>query len=433
MDEFEEKIKEIFLYIHEYGIRNIDFDLSLYKGWKELADSQQTQFLDKVRLGFRLGQDLILEEFLKIETGLSKKKNELKTLNRARLKAEIERCTDDISELEYKKVILRSFADFIAWQHFGNQYYIARRFHSGSKSRPGLASSNIESVKRVVKSLHEKDQSCFALISDLTSFIDIGDVLLIKGNRYDIIEIKEGEVNQKIIDLIHNFTPEKATEAFSNIKEPEKFAKQIDRTLKQMERAQKATDIIKNEEGPDPFSDKHVKILESKIPLRYYFDRVISLFDTLKTKNWVYNIIEGVVHIGIYKDNFAPIGREVLAQAVTEVTGQEYPVFSYISQLRIPLREPLFYKPFGETILFDLMFGRVRYYVAIDFNALLEMFNNMGLSARWIKAKPQFFVWQNQSIEVKTPSGPIVLGDTFLIRIAFDNLYPSSLVEMYML
>jgi hypothetical protein len=399
--------------------------------------SKKKQFFQKVHLGFRLGQDLILSKFLEVETELNNKKEELKTHNRARKKLEITRCKREIGILNYKRILLRNFADFIAWQFFRRQYYVARRFHSGSKVRPGILSSNIESVKLVVKQLHEKDENCFALISDLTSFIDVGDLLLIKDNEIVHIEVKEGEVNKQIMDLIHNFTPIKAEEFFKEATNPEKLAKHLDRTLRQIERAHKAVDLVTNEEGEDPFTGKYVKIVEAPEPLRYYYNRIIPLFEKLKTKDWAYDLIEDIVYVGIYKNAFLHIGGEVLSDVVKLNTDIDYPVFEYMSQLDIPLKEPMFYKPFGKEVLFDLMFGRITMFVAVDFNKLLELFNDLGVEANWVKVKGDrksnsgAFLWNNQIIKVKTTQGYITLGDTFLVRLLFDNLYPSSVVELY--
>ena len=95
----------------------------------------------------------------------------------------------------------------------------------------------MESVITAVEHFHKQDDFNFALISDLTSFIDIGDILLIKDKQIQIVECKEGDVQKKVFDFLDyasqdDFDVTKIDYSDKN----HKFFDQVERTLKQMEK-----------------------------------------------------------------------------------------------------------------------------------------------------------------------------------------------------
>jgi len=440
MKQFEEKIETLFNYIHEYGVQNVSFDFK--QNPENFTEDQRKEFTRFVHKGFRLGQELILKELIDIETQLKVKNDELKEHKRNKAKDLQSKINREIAELKYQDLVLRNFADFIVWQVCRNQYYIVRRFSSGVRNRPSLLNSNIETVIATVKHYHDKDEDCFALMADITGLLDIGDILLIKDGQIQHIEVKEGVVNKEILNLIENFTPEEADKKINSAANPKEFLKHFDRTLKQMEKGIKAIDLLKNEEGPDPFRKSNVKIRETNAEMKQYYDVMFEMLETLNTKDWAYQVIENVILIGMYKNSFLPLGEELIQHISKEISQKEYPVFSYHEQLFAPFKQPIFYKPFGKEVLFDIIFGRLKIVLLINFDNLVEFFNINGVEARWLSRKETAaivdknketkpFIFENRAIQVKVGGKEIVLGDTFIIRLIFDNLYPSALIEMY--
>jgi hypothetical protein len=110
-----------------------------------------------------------------------------------------------------EKVIIRTLhnlsniADGIAIQMMSQQVHIARRLHIGEKSTKLFENANIEHTIKEADKINE-DPGNFAQISDLTSFVQIGDLLIAhKTPGLCISEIKEGKTNQgtrAFIDLI---------------------------------------------------------------------------------------------------------------------------------------------------------------------------------------------------------------------------------------
>jgi len=84
---------------------------------------------------------------------------------------------DDISYA--RRSAYSGIADAIGWQLFKNELAYVKRFFM-AQPPPTLQEANIESVLIVVEQCHAQNPDSIALISDLTTFIQVGDIYHIK-------------------------------------------------------------------------------------------------------------------------------------------------------------------------------------------------------------------------------------------------------------
>ncbi|WP_034893283.1 hypothetical protein [Gillisia sp. Hel_I_29] len=439
MEKFEKTTKEIFHLIAEYGIKNKPLD---FRNPEKITEKDKTEFLIQVHKGFRLGQTLIIQEILPLIKELKLLKENEKQAKRDKDKDLLKKINFEIQLADYKINILRHFADFIAWQIFKKDYYKARRFYSGDRNRPDLLNTNLESVITTVEHYHKQDDKNFALISDLTSFIDIGDILLVNGKENIIIECKEGEVQKKVFDFLDyasqdDFDATKIDYSDKN----DKFFDQVERTLKQMEKGAKVSNFLNKEEGTDAFSETKIKVLESTNPQKYYFKYLLDLIKNSKENNSTYGEIEDIIYVGIYRENKRLVSPHLFKGIVDHIYEKSI-VVDYVNLIGLPLKEPMFLKPFGVENIFDIMFGRIKIYLAINLDKLIELFNTKGISAKWLSRKETHkildlgqrhkpFVFENKAIEITVNGQTMTLGDSFLIYLLLDNITPTSYVERY--
>lgn len=439
MEEFENITREIFHLIAEYGIKNKSLD---FRNPERITEEDKAEFLIQVHKGFRLGQELIIRTIIPILKRQKQLKEKEKQARRDKNKDLSQQIKSEINLNGYKIKVLRHFADFIAWQIFKKDYYKARRFFSGDKNRPDLLNTNLESVLSTVEYFHQENKKNFALITDLTSFIDIGDILLINGREIKVVECKAGKTQKKIFEFLDyivedDFNVKKID--FSEINH--KFLNQAERTLKQMKKGVRVTEFFKKEEGLDPFSDNKIQVLESTNPQEYYFEYLVNLIEESKKNNSTYGEIEGIVYVGIYRKNKRSISRH-LFKAIVDHIYEKNIIVDYVSLIGIPLKEPMFFKPFGVERIFDILFGRVKIYLAINLEKLIDLFNTKGIPAKWLSRKETHkildqrkkykpFVFENKAIEIIVNGQNVTLGDSFIIYLLLDNIAPTSYVERY--
>lgn len=430
MKEFEKVIEQVFEYIHEYAFKNLDLKRdNPPSNWTKEEKNKITEYR---HIGFKKAQELVLDELLNYEIQIEELNKTLKESRRNRNKIVEEDTQKSINTIKYKTSILRIFMDFIAWQFLGGQYYRVRRFYDMRKkdnSRPTLSKSNIESVKNAVEYYHALSPLNFALISDLTSFIDIGDILLMDNYQLVPIEVKEGEKNKEIFDFLFK---EKMLESLETI--DENFLKQAKRILNQAERGHLLCNFLKNEKGIDPFTELKTEVNKEAFEIKTYIDEFEKLVANLDVKNYSYTRIEDIISIGIYQKEMIRMGDILIPLLNRE---KEYPVFNYREKFQMPISEPIFYYGLSKKTIFDILFGRINIVMSINLDKFIELCNLQGLDAKYLseeetmkrktKGEISSFEFEKQNIMI----GDSILGGGLIARMLFDFVRPSSIIEYF--
>lgn len=436
INPFELKIREIFYLVGEYGIKNTPN----YKVFSK-SEEEKKEFLINCRKGFRLGQKVMVIEAVRILTEFKKKKVIEKKAKKQKDKKLLEELAEDIWQLEYDLALIRHFADFLAWLVFRNEWHKIRRFYSGERTRPSLLESNLQSVLASVEHFHSLDDLNFALITDLTSFIDIGDLIVMTADKVLFIECKSGQVQQHIFEFIEelltdDFDPAKVDYTNKN----NKFFDQLERTLRQQERNSHAVKFFNTEEGIDPFSKKEIKLTISTAKPVYYHEILEKVANESFEDDSAYNSVEDIIHIAAYRESKLGPSKFIFDTMLKNEL-ENYIIIDYMQLVYAPLKEPLLFKSIGKETIFDLMFNRLYIFLALDLDKLIELFNKKGVKARWLTEKetnkylsqgpPKPFVYNKRGIQISTNGHTLVLGTTFTVNLLLDNMTPSALVNRY--
>jgi hypothetical protein len=450
-EQFEEKVRLIYDYYHGYGLRKTGEQIRSHEDMLAMVNdpSKKAGFVKFVHEGFRLGQDILIEELSANEKKAKDLKAKQKELRRENKNDEAQRLDHKLKIFKHKEYVLRNLADSLAWSLMQGQHWVARRWHSGNTDRPSLLNSNIESLHIAAAHYYKKHPDGFALYTDLTSFIDIADLIVVTEDmKLKPVEVKEGSKAGEVMDFIEkldktkDFKPEEM--GLEKLENPNKFLDQVERVVNQMSKASRLTTLLTEEKGPDPFTGQHTVIGEISTPLRFYHEEVYGMFQELKTSIWSHRVIEGIIHIGMYRAEALGASTETFKSVISTKFTEDYPVLSYTSQLRAPIKEPIFQKPYGIDNVMSLVLGKVRMLLCVDLDALIELFNSRGVNARWMsrketqkakesgmkRSKP--FEFKNRAIEVELNGDKLILGDGFLSRLMYDSLLPESLVQMYL-
>jgi hypothetical protein len=437
LDMYRGKLKEIADYAFGHGFTAIGME-HFKSGPIDTWDKEVvTKFYNACHDGFKIAQKLLIEEIKKYQAELRETTAQLKEFRRHRDKAQEKETQNIINILKQRLHNFSHIADGIAWQLIGGQIHIGRRFHIQEKSSKFLDSSNIEHAIQVAEAINQTPGD-FALISDLTSFVQIGDLLVRHGKVMAIMELKEGKVNDQIVDFFKKV--DKAGEEISQEDLKQKFdgttVKQIKRMQRQWQRAVRATDVINNDKGIDPVSGVDITVSTPKVETQYYHEELSKLYEHLKDKIWAYTVIDTCVHIGMYRDK----GIMMAGFAIEEILKQQTENFLIIDWLSITynLSQPLFAKPFPPEFIIDILTGKVKVIIGLNADALIETFNFFGLKSRWLTeketakrqqtaARKGLVVISKKGIIVTQPSGQeiTIFGGT-LSKILYDSIRPSS-------
>jgi len=285
IEKYRIKLREIADFAFSYGIQTIENNKIEIQDPEYWDDDIREKFLIACHDGFKKAQNILIEEVFKYQKLFRESRAQLKEYRRERNKPKENETITNIKILEQRLSTLSHIADGIAWQLIGSQIHVARRLYIEQNNSKFLDSSNIEHAIKVANTIN-KNPKDFALISDLTSFVQIGDLLVRHEDKIGIMELKEGDVNELIQDFFNSILEKKEftrkEELFEKLDET--TYKQIKRVLRQIERASQATEVINKDKGIDPVSGGNIKVSTPKIQTDYYHKELWELQERLKEK-----------------------------------------------------------------------------------------------------------------------------------------------------
>jgi hypothetical protein len=347
----------------------------------------------------------------------------------------------DVSE----QLLFRAVADTIAWGMLGGQLCYARRIYKFQR-QPDLSQSNFESVLRVARELREQDPGCMPLIADLTSFVQVGDIMSVSANRRtSYIEVKEGKHNKNVIDLAM-FYEASGCETFREIVEKTesvKTVKQMKRILRQKARMTHLRDVIATGKAKDPDTGKEVRIPEPFFEMASWDEALVNLTEKAKeTQSWAYDV-QGPISMGAYAGDLAPRGHLMFLMALSLAgdVQQDYHITRLADCIHVPLAPPVFYGVLADEIKMDLVFGRMNVCIAVSIPRLIEVCEMAGMDVRYATRKElgrakidgaDPIVHRGKALMFSLAGKEMMLLAGVIFRALFHGQQPESVLRQYL-
>lgn len=435
LKKFEEKVKDIFFHITRYGV------FKMFKG-EEPPEKFDVEKLNRLCFeGFKIAQTKIVIELKELQAKTKEVHDNLKQAKRERNKKLEQELSEKINLLDYQSDIYRNLADSIAWQLLNGQHYLYRRLYTHEAGDKDLLDKSFDYVIEHSENINSNPDS-FCLIADITNNIQLGDCLIVDKEGIKVSEIKSGETNFKALDVIkseklneENFKEEELTKKFDG-----KFVKQLKRMVAQNAKTERAAKIIQENKGEDPkYKDTVVRIVENDFKISTYHNILNELIKKLDEKDWAYDSVEGIVHVGVYKNDWRLYG-----QATMQGLCVPYPFRDLMTGRGVTICEPIFLKPMLDDKILDIVLGRIKIYIGIDFDKFIEFCNTLGIKASWSTSKElhkylesgkynakEIFSFKNRGIKMEIDGKEVFLGYGFFTKIIFDNILPSTMILKY--
>lgn len=440
-DDFEKEYRVIGDLIHNYGLsKTVEQTGVDPKETKEIVEKHWKLFKTNVHEGFKQGQLKILGLLIKFEKERNQLEGYRKTLRGVAAKEGKLKAYAKIKIIEDREHLLRHLIDSIVWQLIQGQLYISRRLYQGVEGKSNLLNTNIQSVAAVAEDLNKEPEN-FALITDLSSYVQTGDILLMSKSGLRVIEVKEGEKNKRSFEIIESLMNAETT-LEELVKDPafdRHAAEQLQRNLKQKENAQRILEIINTDKGKDKAGNS-VKIITPKEDTPIFYKEIHQLEEQLKERKfWAYDVIDECLHVGIYKGPMRFAGHKIL-EGIAKEKGCNYVMADYRRVTR-SLNRPIFALPFSPELVYDILFRKVTMIFMLDIDTFLNFFGEFGMTARWMtrretaKIKDEYklkelFLKDNQAIEVTggNKGHSLYVQYGMFHRMFFELIYPSYAV-----
>ncbi|MCG3797043.1 hypothetical protein LT343_27505 [Bacillus toyonensis] len=434
---FNRDLKTIIHYILDYGIKNVPFKVD---SQSLRSDKNQKEFVSKVHLGYMKAQNLIVQNLLLLGDKRRRVKNQIKEYKKGKKEKElIQKYEKDLEIIMYKERILRKVADTVAWALLGNDLTVIRRLY---KHIPPVEifNSNLKHDLEVVEKIFKENNTHFPLMTDITSFIQIGDVLVKDyfGNATQILELKEGRVNEEIEKIIKDYFNNRCDRKFYfELSEKDmKFKKQFERYIKQQQKGLKTTGIINSGKGKDDVTGFDIQILDEVFYTQHFDNIISSMLKEVDKKNYSIRTIDECLIVGVYNSSKIPIheGFEVWKQGI----GIDFPTINLIQFINSPVSFPLFSHPFSIDDKVKLANANKKVLMSLDIKKWFEILESKGLKVKLLTKKQtarmntvpnhsKAFEYKGQAIEVKYGEVSQILFDGIFERMFNQLVRPSSI------
>jgi hypothetical protein len=341
-----------------------------------------------------------------------------------------------------KEVLIRGIADSIAWQLIGHQLAYARRFFKSS-AQPDLYNCNLESVVAAAKETVKLKENAVALISDLTSFIQVGDLLVCEPERgLTIAEVKAGSENDKIFDFMKFYMEsncDRAVHLFAQ-QEGEKSFKQFQRMLRQADRMSHVSSVLKTGKGIDPDTSEEINIPDPFFEFETWDARLVLALDKASEKGWAVDVIDECLFIGVYASKEMRIGGHIVFNSWFDSMGgtPECPRARLIDSMQTPLALPIFNRNIPDKYKFDVLFGRKQVCMGICIESLIEECKKIGLSVRVATNKElgrldntgnRPYRHKGNGIFIGNGTTEFAIMDGIFLRVMFHGQSPLSVIK----
>src|SRR3990167_8188630 len=298
LDDFEPLVRSICKMAFSSGLRELE-----NLGIKNVAELQQKDYRIQEKFtrcchkGYDKAQRKIAEEIIKLNKLKKIKELELMDCRKKHDKQPFLNLKKIIYVLDNRILVLRRIIDTIAFTLFQGKTWIGRRFRLLDEMKEIDTKAILSNLKEAIL-LNEQDRLKFAVVCDLTTFIDVGDLLQIDFHRHPakwrIIELKEGKVNKILEDFLKKEGPSISEEESKEFldKISHHAIKQAERMTRQKNRIKEIYNIVEKNEGIDISFKIPIRLNENEILSRHYDETLNKIIETTRTKGFHASIID---------------------------------------------------------------------------------------------------------------------------------------------
>jgi len=313
--------------------------------------------------------------------------------------------------------LLREIANCIAWQLVGDDGTKIRALIQGIHTPPAQR-IQLEKMLDIVNELNGYDVESFGLLTDITSCIQVADVLVrLSTGQIGLSELKEGKVNDHIETLLKMEPHEEAThkkfdELATEYGKP--FIKQFKRVVRQKERMQKVTDYVNKSVGDDiQFAARRIT---NAIPISTdnYIKEVNLLMHATEEKGAQYLAIDDCLVLGAF-DNTKPQRSKGVCRkdfqhivwhkyfedwetcAYGKTSGEEavmkhfeymlLPVWEMRDKVATPTHRPIFISGLDKELVLDILFERKSLFFYFSPERFVSLCQAKGADVSWVTGK----------------------------------------------
>lgn len=470
LEQFEPTLRRLFRAAHTTGKHALE---ATGRSMQEIVSDKELgrRFLKACHKGYDDAQRKTADEVIRLTNDIANAKAQIVELRkRSDAKSEIRQIIGAIRTMELRILVLRRLMDSIAFTLFQERTWITRRFVIHDETNP-IDAEAIRKALRVANSQNNLSRYTFTLVSDLTTYIQVGDLIRLDcrdpSRKWKIIELKEGKVNELISGLLdekeHSLNDEDLSELRNRI--GKHAPKQALRMLKQKERQDNIEKIVLTDQGMSTKAGIPLRLPHAELIHETYDKALYDCITQAKSGGFGGCVVDDCLMVlALSKEEFHnpefvarhnayhtlnPAARcefetsdeMMLRKEIERIQSIPFAVNLVRSNLYAGSSRPIFAYPLEEDLLMDLLFGRICVLLVLNLESFLKLYSREGFKTGFsskseaAEMKRQFgneaITYENRLIWIEDQQGRKVnlFGGTFS-RIFHDLTRPSELVRL---
>jgi hypothetical protein len=360
---------------------------------------------------------------------------------------------------EYNRAVWRRVNDSIVWSLVGLRRHIVKRICL-YRPRGYLSESNEKSVRATTAAINA-DPMAIAIWNDATTCVDLGDLTHVRDGmqpQLEFIELKEGKVNEEVVELI-DLSESEFEARFSQFatKRGKDGVNQYKRVLRQKEVGQQALILLAEDKGINPVTGLHTSVLDlGNLGAKTYDKELGALFQEALEgpQREILRLVAGCVWVYVNADQKVP-WPEVHDRAQNAISA-EVPQLRQSLSAKLPawdrdqivplshgfshpLAKPIFLRSFDPRLIAAVIHGDLmfRTYLYIDWERFAAVISGIGAEFAWSTDKaarrarslapairPPIF--GGKLAQIRVGDATMMVTDPNLVQILFDGVTPKS-------
>lgn len=251
-----------------------------------------------------------------------------------------------------------------------------------------------------------------------------------------LIEVKSGRVNAELIAYVRENAerpPSAITEEVRSTR-GSVAADQVARILRQEQRLDDVIELLNTNRGRG-IEGAEVRLSDDVQVLHTFTQQVHGCLDALRAnpnKLYAIALVEECAFVGAYR---GAMSSGAVLKAWMEALGADGPIVDVVGGLFLPHTPPLFAEVSDWEHLSELLAGRVRLFVGIDFNRLIEIAAEQGFTLEWQDSKwtrrmrsqqRGLLEWRGRALAACAQgANHCLVGEGIVARIAYGFTLPS--------
>lgn len=298
----------------------------------------------------------------------------------------------------YQLRILQRLLDSIIWYHF-EDVTEPKRIFSGPPLTVNLEKHNFHEHYQMAREINQSHDK-FALVTDLTSGTSSGDLFIVSQNGYQFVEVKTGKVNSEIFEAIKSGNPEKI-EAIKKVT-PE-TAKQVDRIVRQHERGQNLSNIIRTGSGIDNQTGLPFSVTHSSEKRESFAEEVIWAMSEAVTKGQAEVVVDDcllVFAMSCNRDRYneAEVAFRESCSKFSPEYEHDFRADYFSTLLRSPVLRPPFLQPLKKEHVMSMIERDLFFGIHFSPERFRKKFDGNECEFRWVDGREFRRQWPKRKV-----------------------------------